>query len=87
MMCYIQKLYLFSDYFHFQTIFYFLKKKIETYLVLEAHGPHCLPEKQLQPVELQFCAKSEDNLQNVPIISYKTTIFQKNYFEDISCPI
>ena len=26
---------------------------------------------------VQFCAKSEDNFQNVPIISYKTTIFQK----------
>ena len=51
MMCYTQKLYLFSDYFHFQTIFYFLKK-IETYLVLEAHGPHCSPEKQFQPVGL-----------------------------------
>ena len=27
--------------------------------------------------ELQFSAKSEDNFQKVPIISYKTIIFQK----------
>ena len=37
--------------------------------------------------QIQYCAKSEDNFQNVPIISYKTTIFQKKYFEDISYPI
>ena len=28
-------------------------------------------------LHVQFCAKSEDNFQNVPIISYKTTIVQK----------
>ena len=27
---------------------------------------------------VQFCAEREDNFQNVPIISYKTTIFQKS---------
>ena len=26
---------------------------------------------------IQFCAKGEDNFHNVPLISYKTTIFQK----------
>ena len=72
--------------FIFRQFFIFLKKNWD---IPGIRGPwlHCLPEKQLQPVELQFCAKSEGNLQNVPIISYKTTIFQKNYFEDISCPI
>ena len=38
-------------------------------------------------IYIQFCAKSEDNIQNIPLISYKTTIFQKKYFEDISYPI
>ena len=58
---------------------YFIKKLVgsrDTSLTLLPPFPIC--------PYIQFCAKSEDNFQNVPLISYKTTLFKKKYFEDIS---